>query len=258
MARVERVMRLQDFLRAHEATTVAEIAAALEVSVRTVHRDLATLRDQGVPISSDSGPGGGVRLERDRGLTAVHLSLEEVVSLWLAANLSATASALPWGRAARSGLEKLFASVPKERARGMRELCRRVVVGRPASARVLAELGTPPEELLAVFEHAFRERVCLAFDYRDRHGQATRRLVEPHGLLVEAPAWYVLARDVEKSAARIFRMDRIRRARVVPERSFVPDMEGLKAQAFAQRQEAQDSSNRKQPRSSPERAAPPQ
>ncbi|MFP2907437.1 helix-turn-helix transcriptional regulator [Pyxidicoccus sp. 3LFB2] len=237
MARVERVMRLQDFLRAHEATTVAEIAAALEVSVRTVHRDLATLRDQGVPISSDSGPGGGVRLERERGLTAVHLSLEEVVALWLAANLSATASSLPWGSAARSGLEKLFASVPRERARGMRELCRRVVVGRPASARVLAEVGTPPEELLAVFERAFREQVCLSFDYRDRHGKPSRRLVEPHGLLVEAPVWYVLARDVEKSAARSFRMDRIRRARVVPERAFIPDMEGLKAQAVAQKRE---------------------
>ncbi|MFP2926487.1 helix-turn-helix transcriptional regulator [Pyxidicoccus sp. 3LG] len=230
-------MRLQDFLRARESTTVAEIAEALEVSVRTVHRDLATLREQGVPISSDSGPGGGVRLERDRGLTAVHLSLEEMVALWLAANLSATGSTLPWGSAARSGLQKLFASVPRERARGMRELCRRVVVGRPASVRVLAEVGVPPEELLAVFERAFREKVCLAFDYRDRHGQATRRLVEPHGLLVEAPVWYVLARDVEKSAARIFRMDRIRRARVVPERSFVPDMEGLKAQAVAQRQQ---------------------
>jgi predicted DNA-binding transcriptional regulator YafY len=235
MARVDRVMRLHDFLRAHEATTVAEVAAALEVSVRTVHRDLATLREQGVPISSDSGPGGGVRLERDRGLTAVHLSLEEVVALWLAANLSATATSLPWGSAARSGLEKLFASVPRERARSMRELCRRVVVGRPATPRVLAELGTPPEELLSVFERAFARKVCLSFEYRDRHGHASRRLVEPHGLLVEAPAWYVLARDVEKSAARMFRMDRIRRARLVPERSFVPDMEGLKAQALSQR-----------------------
>lgn len=237
MARVDRVMRLHDHLRAHEATTVAELAAALGVSARTVHRDLATLREQGVPISSDSGPGGGVRLERARGLTAVHLSLEEMVALWLAANLSATATSLPWGRAARSGLEKLFASVPRERARSMRELCRRVVVGRPASPRILAELGTPPEELLAVFERAFARKVCLSFEYRDRHGQPSRRLVEPHGLLVETPAWYVLALDVEKSAARMFRMDRIRRARLVPERSFIPDMEGLKARALAQRKE---------------------
>ncbi|MCP3064866.1 WYL domain-containing protein [Myxococcus sp. K38C18041901] len=59
--------------------------------------------------------------------------------------------------------------------------------------------------------------------------------MEPHGLLVEAPVWYVLARDVEKSAARMFRMDRIQRPRRVPGRHFTPDMEGLKAQALAQR-----------------------
>ncbi|MFP2958369.1 helix-turn-helix transcriptional regulator [Myxococcus sp. 1LA] len=235
MARVDRVMRLLDFLRGRDGTTVAEIAEALDVSARTVHRDLATLREQGIPLSSDTGPGGGVRLERDRSVAAVHLSQEEVVALWLAANLSATGSTLPWGSAARSGLQKLFASVPKERARGMRELCRRVLVGRPASARVLADVSKPPEELLAVFERAFREQVCLSFDYRDRHGTATRRVVEPHGLLVESPVWYVLARDVEKAAARMFRMDRIRRARLVPDRPFTPDMEGLRAQAEAQR-----------------------
>ncbi|WP_342374514.1 WYL domain-containing protein [Myxococcus stipitatus] len=237
MARVSRIMRLVDFLRGREATTIAEISAALDVSVRTVHRDIATLREQGMPIASDTGPGGGVRLERDRGVTAVHLSIEEVVALWLAASLSSTGSSLPWGSAARSGLDKLFASVPRERARNMRELCQRVVVGRPASPRVLSELGAPPAELLAVFEQAFREQVCLSFDYEDRNGRRTRRCVEPHGLLVESPVWYILARDVEKQAARMFRMDRVHRPRRVPERSFTPDMEGLKAQALAQRSE---------------------
>ncbi|AEI68456.1 putative transcriptional regulator [Corallococcus macrosporus] len=52
---------------------------------------------------------------------------------------------------------------------------------------------------------------------------------------MESPVWYVLARDVEKAAARRFRMDRIRRARLVSERPFTPDMEGLRAQAEAQR-----------------------
>ncbi|WXH32818.1 hypothetical protein WA016_06815 [Myxococcus stipitatus] len=230
-------MQLVDFLRGREATTIAEISSALGVSPRTVHRDIATLREQGLPIASDTGPGGGVRLERDRGVTAVHLAVEEVVALWLAASLSSTGSSLPWGSAARSGLDKLFASVPRERSRSMRELCQRVVVGRAASPRVLAELGAPPAELLAIFEQAFREQVCLSFDYEDRNGKRTRRCVEPHGLLVESPVWYILARDVEKEAARMFRMDRVRRPRLVPERSFTPDMEGLKAQALAQRSE---------------------
>jgi predicted DNA-binding transcriptional regulator YafY len=235
MARVERVMALLEHLRGTEATTVAALAEALGVSERTVHRDLATLRTQGVPVSGEAGPGGGVRLEGTRGVTAVHLSQDEVVALWLASRLSASASALPWSGAARSALDKLFASVPRERARGMRALCRRVVVGQPATARIQAELGSPPAELLGTFERAFSQGVCLAFDYRDRHGRSSRRLVEAHGLLVEAPAWYVLALDVEKQEARMFRMDRMARPRLVPARTFTPDLEGLHARLLAAR-----------------------
>lgn len=235
MARVNRVFALLDFLRAHEATSVATIAGELGVSRRTVLRDLAALRDQGWPIRTDAGPGGGVLLDRDRGLTAVHLSSDELASLWLAAQLSATASPLPWGSAARSALDKAFASLPPARARPLRQLVKRVVVGRPATPRIRDELGRAPPELVDAFERAFAQQLCLAFDYIDRRNNATHRIVEPHGLLVEPPAWYVLARDTATGAARMFRMDRIRRARVVPDRHFVPDFDGLARQAREQR-----------------------
>ena len=61
MARTERIMRLLDLLRGREEVRVADLAAALGVSARTLHRDLATLREQGMTIASDTGPGGGVR-----------------------------------------------------------------------------------------------------------------------------------------------------------------------------------------------------
>jgi predicted DNA-binding transcriptional regulator YafY len=237
MVRAERVFLLLELLRGSDALTAAQLAERLGVSERTVHRDLATLRRTGTPLEAESGPGGGVRLQRERGLTAVHLSEDEVVALWMGAQLSRLTSALPWGKGQRSGLDKLFASVPRERARSARALCRRVVVGRPASERIVAQLGEAPGELLAAFERAFREEVCLAFDYRDREGRASRRLVEPHGLLVEAPAWYILALDVERQGARMFRMDRIRRPALRPERPFVPDFEGLRARHQAQVEE---------------------
>src|SRR4029079_13177360 len=104
MARVDRMFALLEFLRAHEATSVAVVARELAVSRRTVLRDLATLRGQGYLIRSDTGPGGGVLLDRDRGLSAVHLTVDEIASLWLAAQLSASARPLPWGRAAPSAL----------------------------------------------------------------------------------------------------------------------------------------------------------
>ena len=134
MGRAERLLDLAELLRASEGTTVLALATELGVSERTLLRDLATLRERGMPITGEPGPGGGVRLESDRGVTAVHLSLAEAASIWLAARLSREASDLPWGEAARSALAKLLGSLPRHKARELRALCRRVYVGPAASA----------------------------------------------------------------------------------------------------------------------------
>jgi predicted DNA-binding transcriptional regulator YafY len=223
MPRAQRVFELLELVRGREEVTVPEIAACLGVSERSVFRDLSLLRELGFPIRGEGGPGGGVRLERERGVSAVHLRDDEVVALWLSAHLSRMATALPWGRAARSGLDKLFASVPRARARQLRALCQRVVVGAPASAAVRSGAAEPPPELLGKFERAFTTGVCLAFDYRDRHGRVSSRHVEPHGLLVEPPVWYVLAYDLDRAAPRTFRMDRIRRPSLLESRPFQPN-----------------------------------
>jgi predicted DNA-binding transcriptional regulator YafY len=218
-------MDLADLLRGRETTTVASLAAELGVSDRTVLRDLATLRGRGMPITGEAGPGGGVRLEGDRGVTAVHLSLSEVAAMWLAATLSREASDLPWGDAARSALAKLLGSLPKGKAKDLRALCRRVIIGPPASANVRDGAGRPPLELLGRFEEAFSRGMGLGFHYVDREGNATVRRVEPHGLLVETPVWYVLARDIDKGEPRMFRMDRISRSRLLAEVRFRPNLE---------------------------------
>lgn len=235
MTRVDRVMQLSALLRARESSTVAELAAELDVSERTVLRDLATLRDHGTPLESQSGRGGGIRLPRDRGLVAVHFAADEMIALWLAATLSANVASIPWSAAARRGLNKVIASLPAERARALRRLVKRVVVGRRASPKIYAELGATPPELLAVIEQSFSRELALTFDYVDRHGATSRRVVEPHGLLVESPAWYLLCRDLDKRAARIFRIDRIRRARLLPDQPFTSDLDAVHRQWLAQR-----------------------
>src|SRR5687767_15743077 len=128
MARAERLLELTDLLRSRETTTVNELARELRVSRRTLLRDLATLRERGLPITGEAGPGGGIRLEGDRGVAAVHLSLEEIVAIWLSERLSRAASDLPWGEATSSGMAKLLGTLPAPRARALRALCRRVVV----------------------------------------------------------------------------------------------------------------------------------
>jgi predicted DNA-binding transcriptional regulator YafY len=225
MSRAERLMDLAELLKSREGTSVAALAAELGVSRRTALRDLAALRRRGLPITGEAGPGGGVRFEGDRGVTAVHLSLAEVASMWLAARLAREATDLPWGNAARSGLTKLLASLPRARAQALRALCRRVVVGPGASANVRQGAGRPPQELLGLFEGAFSSGLGLGFQYVDRAGRASLRRVEPHGLLVEPPVWYVLEMDLDKREPRTFRMDRIVRPRLLTEVRFRPNLD---------------------------------
>jgi predicted DNA-binding transcriptional regulator YafY len=230
MPRAERLMELVDLLRGREATTVDDLARELRVSRRTLLRDLASLRERGMPIRGEAGPGGGVRLEGERGLGAVHLSLGEVVAIWLGARLSQVATDLPWGEAANSAMAKLLGSLPAGKARALRALCRRVVVGQPASSTIRATAGATPKELLRLFEEAFSRGVGLGFHYTDREGKKTTRRIEPHGLLAEPPVWYVLARDVDKAEPRTFRMDRIARPRLLSEVVFRPDVRVIQAQ----------------------------
>ena len=223
-------MDLADRLGGRAETTVGDLAAELGVSPRTLHRDLALLRRRGLPITGEPGPGGGIRLEGQRGVTAVHLSIAEVVAMWLASRLSGAASDLPWSGAARSGLAKLLGSVTRGKAAELRLLCRRVIVGPPASEAIRGAAGMPPGELLGRFEEAFSRGMGLGFHYTDRDGRRTVRRIEPHGLMVEPPVWYILARDLDKAAPRAFRMDRIARPRLLPEIRFRPDVAMIQAQ----------------------------
>ena len=223
-------MDLADLLRSRDETTVRSLAGELGVSRRTLLRDLAALRARGMPIRGEAGPGGGIRFEGNRGLTAVHVSVREVVALWLAARLSREASDLPWNRAAQTGLAKLLGSLPDVRARELRALCRRVVIGPPASPSVRATAGSAPAEFLALFERAFSGGLGLRFRYEDGQGRRSVRRVEPHGLLVETPVWYLLSRDVEKGEPRMFRMDRISRPGVLNDWVFRPAFGVIRAQ----------------------------
>jgi predicted DNA-binding transcriptional regulator YafY len=186
-----------------------------------------------MPITSAPGPGGGVRLEGPRGLTAVHLAVEDVAALWLAARLAQAvgplAGPVPWGRRAERVLPKLLAALPRARARALRELCARIYVGPPASDAVRAGAGTGVPELLGLVERAAFEGRALRFAYRDRTGRASERLVEPHGVLVQLPVWYLLARDAAKDTPRAFRMDRIARPALVPGHRFTADSRVVRA-----------------------------
>ena len=86
-------------------------------------------------------------------------------------------------------------------------------------------MGAPPgpvaTDLVEVFVKAFTANQMLSFSYTDREARRTKRCVEPHGLLVAWPKWYVIAWDQRPDASRLFRADRIAKPKMTEEH-FVP------------------------------------
>jgi predicted DNA-binding transcriptional regulator YafY len=200
-------------LRRRGSCSVADLAHQLGVSRRTVLRDLASLRTRGFTIRGEGGRGGGVLLDASSVLLSSRLAADEVVSLVLSVAIMRAAPWIPFAAGADRALAKIEGALPADRLRELRRLMRRILVGDPTGAATPAANAVEPG-LLPAFEQAFTSSRVLCFDYIDREARRSRRRVEPHGLLVRAPLWYVIAWDLDKDAARLFRMDRVRRAQV--------------------------------------------
>ncbi len=111
---------------------------------------------------------------------------------------------MPFVASAEQAVRKIGVSLPRQRVAELQRLMQRILVGDPAGIPP-GDLGTIDPALVAVFERAFTDQHLLQFDYRDARGKRTTRTVEPHGLLVRVPAWYIIAWDPTPDAARLFR-----------------------------------------------------
>ena len=225
--RNERADALLSHLRANQYATMTELARELGVSVRTIRRDIADLRLRGIDIEGERGRGGGVRFARLAPLPPLRLDEGQVVSLWLSVQLARRATGLPFSDDGGAALNKVLAALPEDRRQKLRQLCRRIVVAEPAGPRLRESAGEMCATLLEAFERGFSQRRCLSFSYEDRFGATTQRRIEPHGILVQPPVWYILSVDVDKEAVRMFRMDRISNPRSLS-RPFTPSVDVIR------------------------------
>ena len=195
------------------ATTVPAIATALEVSERTAYRDISALRDAGHAIQATPGPGGGVRVSPDSRPRPVHFEVAEIIGLALSVAILKATPHTPFAKSAEAALDRARRALSSDRQRAMQRLQRRILIGAPASDLIKTSLGIVDDTLLTVFEHCFTGSRVMAFDYADRFGTPSSRRIECIALVLHAPAWYVVAWDLDKQASRLFRMDRIRAPR---------------------------------------------
>lgn len=167
-----------------------------------------------------TGPGGGVRLEPTSVMITSQLEGREVVALLLATAIARASPGVPFITAADSAIEKIEASLPASRAAELQRFMNRVLIDTPP-AGAAPPRGPVAAGLVEKFEQAFTANCMFAFTYTDRAGNETTRTVEPHGLLVAWPNWYVIAWDPPRNDTRLFRADRIDSPRMT-DSTFVP------------------------------------
>ncbi|HYD78661.1 MAG TPA: WYL domain-containing protein [Paucimonas sp.] len=208
-SRLHRLEQLKGLLSASDFTTAALLADELGVSRRTLNRDLAILKDHGVPIEADRGRGGGLRLQRNWHFGRLHLSPEEAIDLLLSLVIAERMNQpffMQHLDAIRRKVATSFAPAQQGRIRSLRK---RILIGTPASGAMLASFPPPRAASHGDIARAFLEQQCIVIDYVDGNGARSTRTVEPQFLYFSSPIWFLLTWDRLRNAIRSFRADRI-------------------------------------------------
>ncbi|OAM74544.1 helix-turn-helix transcriptional regulator [Devosia elaeis] len=196
-------------LRRNGTSTIADLAADVGASRRTILRDISALRDDGFVIHSEPGRGGGLQLDPQSLQTTAKLSVPEVFALLISVASMRAAGNLPFAGLADAGLAKIEKALPPDKVRDLRRLLDCLYVGQLSPLVDIADMAAMDPALLPAFEAAFLQRQRMGFQYRDAKGALTNRVVEPHAMLILPPLWYLVAWDPERDDFRHFRMDRI-------------------------------------------------
>lgn len=196
-------------LRRRGLTTVSYLTESLNISKRTVLRDIAELREQGFVIRSASGPGGGLYLDPKSILVSPKLESSEVFALLISIAVLKETHTIPFAHLADAGLEKIEQSLSRDRVLELRKILNNVYIGQSRPNITPPVVEKIEKSVLPVFEFGFLNLRRIRFRYTDRNGIKTCREAEPHAMLVLSPAWYMIGYDSEKKDFRHFRMDRI-------------------------------------------------
>jgi predicted DNA-binding transcriptional regulator YafY len=199
-----RLLELLSLLQGRRDWRGNELAERLEVSGRTIRRDIERLRELGYPVESLTGPAGGYRFRAGSAMPPLLLDDEEAIAIAVGLRTAARASVAGIEETAVRALVKLEQVLPAH-------LRRRVGALGSATFTLPVSGPTVDPQHLTVIAATCRDSERLRFGYRSRDGTATRREVEPHSLVNHGRRWYLVAWDCGREAWRTFRVDRLAR-----------------------------------------------
>ena len=209
-----RLLRLLSLLQARRFWRGPDLAERLEVTDRTLRRDIDRLRNLGYPVDATAGVAGGYQLGAGAALPPLLLEDDEALAVALALGTASGSTVSGIEDAALRALVKLERVMPPRLAKRVHALRASIIAFERSGPAV-------DSTLLASLASASRERVQLTFHYEDRTARATERCVEPHGLVHTGYRWYLVAWDTKRADFRTFRVDRIR-GKVSSGAPFVP------------------------------------
>lgn len=198
-----RVLELLTLLQSRRHWSGQELARRLEVSPRTLRRDVESLQDLGYPITTTRGTGGGYQLAPGGSLPPLVLNEDEAAAVVIALKEAATGTHPTEATAAVSALAKIVQVFPAKIRRRVDSLQRMATLPGP--------YGTPATvdtTVLTTFALAARDHETVIFDYTDSKGASTSRRVQPHHVVSLDQRLYLIAHDLDRADWRIFRIDR--------------------------------------------------
>lgn len=206
MRRADRLFLIVQHLRARRLTTAARLAELLEVSERTIYRDVRDLSLSGVPIQGEAGV--GYRIDKSYELTPLMFSKEEVEAIVVGLRMVEAFGDSELDRASKPALDKIILALP-----GMRQL-------EPDETRVFAPRLPKKQidkERLKALHSAIKGREKIEISYRSLNGGESRRVIRPLALHFWGTSWTLAAWCELRREFRTFRTDLLTELRVTGE-----------------------------------------
>ncbi|RZL94364.1 MAG: YafY family transcriptional regulator [Variovorax sp.] len=207
MRRADRLFQIVQLIRGRRLTTAAFLAQRLEVSERTVYRDVADLQCQGVPIEGEAGV--GYRLGAGFDLPPLMFTQDEAAALVASARLAQSWVDPAMARDIQTALGKILSVLPP----AARLSAEGLALFAPAIA-----LDDGTRALLQTLREAVQSRNKLRMDYRDASSMPSQRIVRPLGCFYWGRVWTFSGWCELRQDFRAFRIDRIDQVEVLPER----------------------------------------
>ncbi|CDO09679.1 putative transcriptional regulator [Mycolicibacterium cosmeticum] len=210
-----RVLQLLGLLQARRVWTSDELAERLEVTARSVRRDIERLRDLGYPVHASKGRGGGYQLGAGAALPPLLLDPDEAVAMAVCLRLAAGGSVAGVGESALRALSKLDQVMPSRLRSQVAAVHDSTVTLTSAT-----EDAVDPDVLMTL-ARASRDHEHVSCGYVDIRGNATQRRLEPYQLVTTGRRWYLLGYDRDRADWRSLRLDRMSDVRALGS-TFVP------------------------------------